>query len=458
MASLAETTYTIEATYRQRTPRSAALHERAVRVMPGGDTRISTYFGPYPLVVERGEGPRLYDADGHEYLDFLNNYTALIHGHAYPPVVEAARRQVERGSAWGAVNEHQIRLAELICGRVPSVERLRFTNSGTEATLLAIRAARAFTGRDAIVKIEGGYHGSHDFVAASVAPDPDQAGPAGAPLTVPEGPGVARGALAATRIVPYNNPEALEQVLVKEHGEIAAVIVEPILGSAGMIHAEDGYLKAVRDLTQEHDVLLILDEVMSFRLDTGGAQAVHGVRPDLTSFAKIIGGGLPVGAFGGREEVMSLYDPRTGGIHHGGTFNANPATMAAGLAAMESLTPERLAHANQLGDALREGLSEVLDEQVLAGQITGYGSLVGIHLTAQPVRNYRDAARVRRELRHALHLACLNRGLLVASWNHLNTSTVMTEHDVRQAVQIFQEAIVEMKPAIEAECPELVVG
>jgi glutamate-1-semialdehyde 2,1-aminomutase len=268
---------------------------------------------------------------------------------------------------------------------------------------------------------------------------------------------VSRGALAATRVVPYNDTAALERVLEEGRGEIAAVILEPVLGSAGMVPAEAEYLSYVRAATQAHGVLMILDEVMTFRLDSGGAQAVYGLEPDLTTFAKIIGGGLPVGAFGGREEIMRLYDPREGAIRHGGTFNANPATMAAGLAVMEHLTPERIAHANRLGDSLREGLAEVLAEQGLAGQITGRGSLAGMHLTARPVRNYRDVASVRPELRHGLHLACLNRGLLFASWNHLNTSTVMDEQDVTRAVQAVQDALVELKPAIEAECPELLL-
>jgi glutamate-1-semialdehyde 2,1-aminomutase len=455
MPSFAEIRQQIEATYRRRTPKSAALSEQARRVMPGGDTRSSTFFGPYPSVIERAEGPRLYDVDGNVLLDFLNNYTALIHGNAFPPVVEAARRQLERGTAWAAPCEHQIKLAALICERVPSVERLRFTNSGTEATMLAIRAARAFTGRDGIVKVEGGYHGTHEAVAVSIQPDLSQAGPAESPVSLPAGAGVPRGTLETTRIVPFNGPAALERAIAKGRGQVAAVILEPVMGSRGMIPAETEYLRYVREVTQANDVLLILDEVMTFRLDSGGAQALYGVRPDLTAFAKIIGGGLPVGAFGGREDIMRLYDPVKGSIHHGGTFNANPVTMAAGLAAMEHLTPDKIAFANRLGDTLREGLSEVLVEQGVIGQITGKGSLAGIHLTGQPVRDYRSAASAHHELRELLHLACLNRGLFSSPEGMLNTSTAMSERDVSGAVQIFQDALLELRPAIEAERPEL---
>jgi glutamate-1-semialdehyde 2,1-aminomutase len=448
MPSLAETRQRLEAIYRQRTPKSAALYEQARRVMPGGDTRTTTFFKPYPTVIAHAEGQYLYDVDGHRLLDFLNNYTALIHGHAFPPVVEAAQKQIARGTAWAAPNEHQIRLAQVLCDRVPSVEQIRFTNSGTEATLLAIRAARAFTGREQIIKIEGGYHGTHEAVSVSIDPDLTQAGPAEAPTSLPEGPGLTRGVLGATRIVPFNDAAALERALHAGQGQIAAVILELVMGSRGMIPAEPEYLKFVREITQAQGVLFIADEVMTFRLDTGGAQALYDIRPDLTAFAKIIGGGFPVGAFGGRAEVMQMYDPTRAGIGHGGTFNANPVTMAAGLAAMEHLTPERIAHANRLGDLLREGLADVLHEQGIPGQITGKGSLAGIHLTPQPVRDYRSAAGVPPERRSLLHLACLNRGLHFSTGSVLNTTTVMTEQTVTEAVQIVQEALMELKPAL----------
>lgn len=456
MPSLMETRRQIEATYQRRAPRSGDWHARARRVMPGGDTRTSTYFNPFPTVIERAQGAYLYDLDGNVLLDFLNNYTALIHGNAFPPVVEAVQKQLEKGTAWAAPNEYQLALATLICERVPSVEQLRFTNSGTEATLLAIRAARAFTGRDAIVKIEGGYHGTHDSVAVSIEPDPARAGPTAEPFSVPAGPGVARTVLEGTRVVPFNNLPVLEDVLARKRREIAAVILEPVMGSRGMIPAEPDYLREVRALTKANDVLLILDEVMTFRLDSGGAQKLYGIDPDLTAFAKIIGGGFPVGAFGGRSEIMRVFDPVLGSIGHGGTFNANPMTMTAGLAAMEHLTPEKISEINTLGDTLRLGFRDVLVEQGIHGQITGKGSLVGIHLTPQPVHDYRSAAIVRAELRELLHLACINRGLFFSPEGVLNTSTAMGRAEANRAIEIFQDALLELRPAIQAECPELV--
>lgn len=435
MPTLQEARAQVITNYQQRTPKSAALYAQALRAMPGGDTRSSTFFAPYPTYIERGGGAQLTDVDGNVLLDFLGNYTSLIHGNAFPPVVEAARRQVELGSAWGAPNADQVRLATIICERVPSVELVRFTNSGTEATMQAIRAARAFTGRDVIVKIQGGYHGTHEAVSS--------------------GAGVPRGALDATIQVPFNDEAALSQVIAERGDQIAAVILEPMMGSFGMIPAQREYLHFVRKATQAANILMILDEVMTFRLDTGGTQAIYGVHPDLTSFAKIIGGGFPVGAFGGRTDIMALYDPRNVRVSHSGTFNGNPVTMAAGRVAMEHLTPDRIAHANALGDSLRRGLSEVLDEQRLHGQVTGIGSLVGIHLTAQPVTNHLGANSARPELKDALHLALINRGILQSHGTMLCTSTVMSESDITHAIEAFQDALVELKPALETECPEL---
>jgi glutamate-1-semialdehyde 2,1-aminomutase len=435
MPTLQETHNQIEATYRKRTPKSAALAAQAQQALPGGDTRTSTTFFPYPSYVAQGRGARLWDVDGNELIDCLNNYTSLIHGNAFPPVVEAARKQIELGTAFGAPNEHQVKLAALIVERVPSVDLVRFTNSGTEATMQAIRAARAFTGRDLIIKVVGGYHGTHESVSI--------------------GPGITKGAQAATVQVPYNDIAALEAIVAERGREIAAFIVEPVMGSVGFIPAEREYLRAARTLMQAHGILLILDEVMTFRLDYGGTQTIYGVSPDLTSFAKIIGGGFAVGAFGGRADIMEMYNPANARINHAGTFNGNPVTTAAGLAAMEHLTPEKIAHANALGAALRQGLAEVLDEQGVKGQVTGLGSFVGVHLTDHPVRSAQDAASVRPLLRQSLHLGMVNRGIHASASNIFNISTVMTRDDVDAVIAAFQDTLLELKPALENECTEL---
>ena len=446
----------LEDRYRERTPKSAALHARAKRVMPGGETRSSTYFRPYPLVIEQAAGTELVDVDGNRLLDFMNNATTLIHGHRFGPVEEAVRDQVAKGTAWGALNEHQIALAEILCSRVASVDRVRFANSGTEATMMALRAARAATGKSHFVKVEGGYHGTHDAVSISVSPGISGAGSEQRPRSKPEGAGIPDHAREAMHVVPFNNEQALAETVANHRDSLAAVIVEPLLGSHGYTTATRSYLEAVRRITEAHGVLLVLDEVQTFRLDQGGAQALYGIRPDLTAFAKIIGGGFPVGAFGGRADLMGRYDPDAKeSIGHGGTFNGNPVTMAAGAAAMEHLTADRVAYINELGDRLRTGMGEVLVEQGLQGQIVGHGSLVGIHMTDRQVCNYRDASSAPAEVRRFIFLACLNRGLMMSTGGCLNTTTAMTRETVDEAIGIFQDALIEAYPFIESGYPQL---
>ena len=283
------------ADYRASSPRSAALHEAARRVMPGGDTRTVAFHAPYPLVIMQGRGCRIQDADGRTYVDLLNNYTSLIHGHAHPAVVAAVSERLPYGTAFPAPNEAQTRLAQIIVDRVASVDMVRFCNSGSEAVMNALRAARAFTGRDLIVKMEGGYHGTYDDVEVSVRPDPrDPAtGPDRAPTAVLGTRGVPENTIDNVLVTPLNDIDAVERLMRERGTEIAAIIVEPVMGSAGMLPADQAFLEALRALTLEHDALLIFDEVMSFRLEPGGMQQHYRVRPDLTTFAKIIGGGFP---------------------------------------------------------------------------------------------------------------------------------------------------------------------
>jgi glutamate-1-semialdehyde 2,1-aminomutase len=279
--------------------------------MPGGDTRTVAFHAPYPLYLVEGSGCRITDADGNEYLDLLNNYTSLIHGHAHPAIVEAVGAQVPRGTAFASGFEAQTRLAELLTERVASVDLIRFCNSGTEAVMNALRAARAFTGRDVIVKMEGGYHGTYDDVEVSVHPElADLAiGPDHAPQATLDTGGVPANTVDNVLVLPYNDVAAAERLLTERGGEIAAVILEPVMGAGGMIPAEHAFLAALRALTAEMGIVLIFDEVMTFRLEPGGMQDHHRIRPDLTTFAKIIGGGFPVGAFGGREAIMAQFDP-----------------------------------------------------------------------------------------------------------------------------------------------------
>jgi glutamate-1-semialdehyde 2,1-aminomutase len=305
------------AAFQHRTPQSRALFDRARQVMPGGDTRTGTFHTPYPLFIARGEGCHVWDADGHQYLDVLNNFTSLVHGHGHGAVVRAIADQAGKGTVHGTANALQVSLAEVLCRRVPSVERLRFCNSGTEATLGALRAAKAFTRKSKILKMAGNYHGSHDQVSVAVSEPYDQ---------LP--PGLSPGAVGEVIVGAFNDLDRTAALIRAHADELAAVIVEPMTGTGALL-ADRAFLAGLRAVTAECGVLLVFDEVITFRLAPGGLQEVLGVRPDLTTFGKIIGGGMPAGAFGGRADVMATYDPTLPGtISHSGTYNGNATTMA----------------------------------------------------------------------------------------------------------------------------------
>ena len=435
----------IEESYRARTARSRALHKRATECFPGGVTRSLAHFAPYPTSMASGSGCRVTDEDGNVYLDLVNNYGSLIHGHGHPRIVEAIRDQVTRGIDYGAPSAIQISLADVLRERVPSLERLRFTASGTEAIMYAIRAARAYTGRSKIVKIEGGYDGGYDAALVSVDPGLDAPHP---PRGRSAGPGLIRGLLDETIVAPFNDSEYMARLIHRERDDLAAVLVEPML-VRGTIPAEGEFLSNLRELTQDHGVLLIFDEVVTFRLAWGGAQALYGVRPDLTALGKLIGGGLPAGVFGGRQDIMAVFDPtRPSPAHHSGTYSGNPLTAAAGLAALELLTPAEIARLNQLGDRLRSQLQELLDGSDVAAQVTGRGSLVGLHLTADPVRDYRTARRASREAMHWLHLALLNRGLHTRASGNVFLSTAMGGKEIDEMVTGFHGATQDARPML----------
>jgi glutamate-1-semialdehyde 2,1-aminomutase len=400
--------------------------------MPGGNSRSTTFFEPYPFYAARGEGARIWDADGVERLDFNGNYTSLILGHAPPAVVKAVQEAAALGVSFPAPTEHEIRLAEILTRRLPSVETVRFANSGTEATMNALRAARAFTGRHRIAKFEGAYHGTHDWVMVSVTPDPRLAGSRRRPRPVAWSGGVPPAVLKHVVVLPWNDPDACEKILAREGDSLAALLVDPLLGIGGIIPPAEGFLERLRAVTERTGTLLIFDEVISFRVAPGGAQERFGVRPDLTTLGKIIGGGLPVGAFGGRRDVMSAFDPRGGRarISHGGTFNANPLTMAAGVATMEALTPETYRHLDALGERLRAGVGERLAWLNRPGQVTGLGSLFCLHWTKRALTDYRSSrpADLARPLR--VFMGLLNEGCLLTQRGLGCCSAAMTEADV----------------------------
>ncbi|MCY3779207.1 MAG: aspartate aminotransferase family protein [Chloroflexi bacterium] len=443
--------------YRERTVASKARHHEAQQVMPAGDTRAATFFEPYPTYMAAGAGAWLRDCDGNRYLDLLNNFTSLAHGHAQPEIVEYAADQLTRGTVFGTAAEPQVALAKHLIERVPSIGMLRFTNSGTEATMMMMRAARAYTGRDIIVKIDGGYHGSHDFVEVSVSADTQASG---GPTARLEGRGVPEAVLNAVMVSPFNDLAAMEDTLRQHHKRIAGIIIEPMPNSGGMVPPAPGYLAGLRGLADRYGVLLLFDEIVTLRLSSGGFQAIAGVRPDMTAIAKIIGGGFPVGAFGGRKEIMQLFNPlvESESLFHSGTFNGNNMTMTAGLAAMRRLDEAAIERINGLGERLQDGINGIFESQGIRAQCLGYGSLQQIQWTDQPVVTLADARRAGDDtgrLRELLHLELLNRGVYTSNRGMFCISTPMRDEEINLALTALEGALELLQPYMREAAPRL---
>ena len=408
----------IEELYRAKTAKSAAIAARAERVMPGGDTRSVQQYRPYPLTISRGEGPYLFDVDGNRYIDLLGNYTSLVHGNAYPPIIEAIRQQASRGTAWAARSEAQVELAELLCERVASIEQVRFCNSGTEAGMLAAHVARRVTGRKFILMARHGYHGSYDDLEVGLAGHEGE----------------------RTLIADFGNAEDFERILSQRGNEIAAVFLEPVMGSSGIVIPPTGFLTRVREATRRAGTLLVIDEVITLRLSTGGAQQMFGIHPDLTMMGKIIGGGLPVGAIGGSAALMACFDPRNrDAMWHSGTFNGNPLTCAAGLVSVRELTKERIDLMDRLGGRFARELKKAAMAVELPFSARRIGSLMNIFFLneAPPPTIAREDAKLIAEF----HLAALNRGLFLAPRGLIALSTVMTEALIDEIIARASEAL-----------------
>ena len=429
---------------RNSTARSDALYERALKVMPGGNTRSTIFIKPHPPYAAKGKGAIVTDVDGVDRLDFTNNFFSLIHGHAYRPIIEAVKAQAELGSCFGLPTESEILLAEEICGRNPAFEQIRFANSGTEAVLATVKAARAFTGRPKIAKIEGSYHGAYDHVEVSLDSSPANWGGA-TPAPVPYVKGTPPAVLADTVVIPFNDAEAAKRLIAKHAKELACVLVDLMPSRVGMVPADVDFVTVLREETKRHGVLLAIDEVITFRLAPGGLQSAYGIAADLTALAKIIGGGFPVGAVVGRRGVMAVFDPTRGkpAVPQGGTMTANPITMAAGLVTMQHLTRDAYARLDRLGERARTGLTEALKQAGVPGQVCGLGSLFRLHLTAEPITNYRaaypDAAKL--AALDVIHRHLLDNGVLVTPQLSGALSTPMVEKDIDRLVELVAEAL-----------------
>ncbi|MQF69268.1 aspartate aminotransferase family protein [SAR202 cluster bacterium AD-804-J14_MRT_500m] len=422
--------------YRAKTEVSRLIQQKAQQFLPGGSSRGTAFFDPYPIFVDRGEGHHIYDVDGNRYLDFMINATSLIMGHAPPELVRVIQDQIARGTAYGGPTESQVRLAEILSNRIPSVETIRFTNSGTEGTLMAIRAARAFTGRYKIAKFEGGYHGSHEYVSVSVGPPADKLDSIG-PTAISDHPGQPPSVLDDVIVLPFNDLEKSERKIRENASELACVIMEPISSRFGYAPAELHFLEGVRSVTEELGIVLIFDEVQSFRVAPGGAQEVFNVIPDMTTLGKIIGGGLPVGAFGGREDIMSVFDPSAPGetVPHAGTFNANPTTMVAGEFVMNNLTREVYERLAFLGESLRMKMRSVFDELDVPVQITGVASLFGIHLAGHPIIDHRSMIQGDLLKRKTLFLGLINEGMWLQASCAGALNILSTENEIDNLVE-----------------------
>ena len=417
--------------------RSSALYQEAQHVLPGGNSRTTVFLKPYPIYAERGEGCRVWDVDGIERIDCINNFTAAIHGHAHPALVRVAMDQIRLGTGFGMPTASEIDMARLLTDRVESVEQVRFSNSGTEAVMMALKAARAYTSRPVIAKCEGAYHGSYDFAEVSMDSSAANWGN-GAPRSVPYTKGTPQGVLDDVVVIPFNDVDETAEILRAKGHELAAILVDPMPNRAGLMPATPEYLAMLREVADEIGALLIFDEVISFRLSHGGAQGLWGVDADITCFGKVIGGGFPVGATGGSAEVMQVFDPSEGkpAVPQGGTFSANPMTMRCGLAAMELLDQAAFAHLDQLGERARSGIDRAFRDAGIQGQTTGLGSLLKFHFTNAPITSYRsaqpDAAAAAKLARFNVEL--LNQGVLMASYGLMAFSTPMTEDDIDEVV------------------------
>lgn len=428
--------------------RSASLFERGQKVFPGGVTRTTVVRHPRPVYVERGEGAWLIDVDGNRLLDLNANFTTLIHGHAFKPIADAVAAQLERGSCFANPTEHEIALAELICNRIPAAERIRFVNTGTEAVMFAIKAARAVTGRSQIAKLEGTYHGGYDWAEISEHTDPGTS-PTTPPIALNNYRGAPRSVEAETIVLALNDVERTTAALAGTEGKLAAILIDVMPSRCGLIPIEPEYLAQLSDYCRRNGTLLISDEVLNLRQGFEGASARFGIKPDLMTMGKIIGGGLPIGAIAGRRDVMEIFAQRdTNGwlLPQGGTFSANPLSMVAGLAAMQALDRSAFVKLEALGEEVRKALSAVIARRNVDMSVHGRASLFRIQPSRRIPRTYREAFASEGPTSPMPRLceALLRRGINLPRHGTGVLSTPMTDAEVRHLSDAFADALADI--------------
>lgn len=433
------------------TRKSWEFYARARQLIPGGgSSNAQSYptYDPYPLTFRNGAGSKLWDVDGNQYIDYLLGFGPLILGHCHPRVLEAVKAQLDRGLQYAMLDELQVKLAEKIHAMVPNAEMVRFSMTGAEATMHAIRIARGYTGRDKIIKFEGHYHGAHDYVLVNIIGSPQSAlGSEVSPYKVRAGPGIPDDTIKNTIVLPWNNVELLEKAVQRHAHELAAVIMEPVMMDIGIAPPEEGYLEAVREITLKHDVVLIFDEVITgFRLAPGGAQEHFGVKADLACFAKALGGGFPISAITGKKEIFEQVS--TGKIMHAGTFNGNPVCCAAAYATLTELTRnggESYRRMNKIGTMLQNGLGKVAatSEANLIVQGLAQGGVQIFFTPLKRIMNYRDFLTCDGEKYTRYHKQMLKRGILFhpLQYEHLFVSTAHTEEDIEKTLKAAQESL-----------------
>jgi glutamate-1-semialdehyde 2,1-aminomutase len=419
--------------------RSEKLFERAKRLIPGGVNSPVRAFCPYPFFTKYAKGSRIVDIDGNEYIDYCMGYGPLILGHAPELVVEAVMGQLERGTLYGTPTEQEVELAELICKAVPCAEMVRLVNTGTEATMSAIRVARGFTGRKKIVKFEGCYHGAYDYVLV-------KAGSGAATFGIPNSLGVPEETTRNTLVLPYNDAENLEKVIEREGHDIAAVIIEPVIGNAGVILPKNGYLKRIRELTKENGIVLIFDEVITgFRLALGGAQEYYGITPDMVTLGKVLGGGFPIAAFAGRREIMERIAP-FGKVYQAGTFSGNPISVVAGLATLKSIKAKGKAFYQELNSKRRiicKAVEDLAEDMGFPVQVNGIASMFQLFFAKDEVIDYESALKADRVKFADYHRELMKNSVFVppSQFETCFISSAHSKEDIEASIEAFSDAL-----------------
>jgi glutamate-1-semialdehyde 2,1-aminomutase len=420
--------------------KSQSLYGRAVNIIPGGvnsPVRACKSVGADPLFIERGEGCMIYDADGNRYIDYIGSWGPLILGHRHPAVIEAIIAVLERGTSFGAPTDLEIQLAQMVIDAVDSVDLVRMVNSGTEATMSAIRLARGATGRDIVIKFDGCYHGHADTLLVA-------AGSGVATLGIPGSPGVPEAVAQQTISLPFNDKDAIKRVMDEKGAKIACVIVEPVAGNMGMVPPANGFLETLRELTEKHGAVLIFDEVMTgFRVAYGGAQSLYGIVPDLTCFGKVIGGGVPVGAYGGKKDIMSQIAPQ-GTVYQAGTLSGNPIAMTAGIATLEQLKKDGVYQSLEKSSSrLASGLADAAQKAGIAAGVGHVGSMLGMFFTGRDVTCFDDAKTCDLELFSNFYRGMRRQGIYIApsQFEALFLSTAHTDEHIDVTVDAAAQVL-----------------